>query len=124
MLNGVIMANHFSIEILAPDGLAGIEESISNCKLGLEPWKSGYNGKVILRSVKDSDFEWSMDSSDGQYLFASGEFYDGLAEAVESLESLSNVLRVSKFPHIIIIDDETNYAAKEIKHDWVERNIT
>src|ERR1043165_3279040 len=53
----------FTVDIYAPDGLGGIEPHLVHCELGLVPYRSGYNGKVILRAPRDADFEWEMDSS-------------------------------------------------------------
>ena len=117
------MPNYFSLEILAPNGLAGVEDGMRSCKLQLEPWPSGFNGKVILRSISSSNFEWSMDFHGDEYIVASGEFYDGLDKTVECLLSFSEVLKQVKFPHKILIDDEASNLAKEISYKWVERGL-
>lgn len=111
------MANYFSMEIKAPDGLSGIEAHLSKCQLNLSAYTSGHNGKVVLRAKDDSGFEWSMDSSDGDVIYGSGEILKGADFAIEALESLSLILRAMNLPHVIWIDDENSYLIKEFNYD-------
>lgn len=111
------MANYFSMEIKAPNGLSGIEAHLSKCKLSLEARTSGYNGKVILRAKDNSDFEWSMDTSEGEIIFGSGEVFIGEDFSIEALQSLSEILRTMKLPHVIWIDDEHSCLIKEFNYD-------
>ena len=90
------MANYFSMEIKAPEGLSGIEAHLSKCQLSLDTHTSGHNGKVVLRAKNDSDFEWSMDSSDGDVIYGCGEIFNDADFAVEVLESLSLILRAMR----------------------------
>ncbi|WMS86587.1 hypothetical protein [Pleionea litopenaei] len=110
------MANYFSMEIKAPDGLSGIEAHLSKCRLSLNAYTSGHNGKVVLRAKDDSDFEWSMDSSDGEIVFGSGEIFKGVDFTIKALESLSLILRTKKLPHVIWVDDENGCLIKEFNY--------
>ena len=78
----------------------------------------GTTEKVILRTIDDADFEWSMGASDSEIIFCSGEIFKGQEFAIDALESLSLVLRELGFPHIIWIDDENSYLIKEFKFDY------
>lgn len=111
------MPFYFSIEIDAPNGLTGIEEHLSDCKMNLEPWESGFNGKVILKNPIDSGYEWAMDFYKTR-LVASGKFYDSISSAKDDLESLSNVLTKGNFAHQILLDDETGYLCKNYHYNW------
>ena len=110
------MANYFSMEIKAPDGLSGIEAHLSKCRLSLTTYTSGHNGKVVLRAKDDSDFEWSMDSSDGEIIYGSGEIFEDADFTIEALESLSMIFRAMKLPHVIWVDDENSYLIKEFNY--------
>ncbi len=97
----------FYIEINAPEELAGIETYIQDSQMNLEPYESGYNGKIILRSrIDEKEFEWSMDSSDSNILTATGEFYKSAPESKKMIESLSYIISLGGFPHEWRIDDE------------------
>lgn len=113
------MECHFSVEIRAPQGLRGIEPHLSHCDLALSPWQSGYNGKIILRSPVDADFEWEMDSSDDEIMFASGSL-TGEARAAEArLRTLSTALRMAGFRHRILLDDPLGNLHATIDHAWL-----
>jgi hypothetical protein len=114
------MANYYSMEIIAPDGLSGIEMYLEECLFPLETCLSDH-GKTVLRKKGDgSDFWFSMGTSDSSEIKVSGggEVFNGLEFAIDALESLSAIFVKMNFPHIILIDDEGNYVVKEIKHDW------
>ncbi len=119
-----IMTNYFSMEIQAPKGLTGIEKYLSKCKLDLEPWISGYNNKVILRSKVNAPFNWSMNSSDDVFLYAAGEMFNGIDETILALESLSKIFKNMNLPHQILIDDKNKYLYKTINYEWVEEKNT
>ena len=98
---------HFYLQITAPAGLEGIHEHLKYCKMNLEPWESGDNGKIILRSCPSEDrFEWQMDTSDTDTLIANGDFFLPFEEAKLLLRSLSDMLISAGYPHQISIDDE------------------
>ena len=111
---------NFFIEIKAPNGLPEIERNLNICILPLETWKSGYNGKVILRTKfgEDKDIEWAMDSSDTDILVASGSIFKPVNEAWNELETLSASLTKSGYPHSIGIDDEAGNKKYSINHLW------
>ena len=109
----------FYVEIDAPNGLAGIENHIQNCRMKLEPWTSGYNSKIILKKMSDGEeFEWSMDSSDKNVLVATGEFVKPVDKSKELIESLSHILSVSGFSHKWILDDEEGNLKYSGKFKW------
>ena len=112
------MSNYFSAEIKAPSGLEGIQEHLSGCDLEVEPWESGYNGKIILKPKSEATFEWSMDSSDSEILFISGEFYDGEEIAIKKLQSLSTVLKNMLLPHVILLDDKNSMLLRTFSYEW------
>jgi len=121
------MGNYFSIEILAPEGLAGIESAMERCKLSLEAQVSENDNKVMLFAQENSNFEWSMGASEdekwSQYLFAGGEFYQGLEHAKRMLQSLSNAIEDSGFPHMIKLDDENSTLVWTYKFKWIDRDL-
>lgn len=97
---------HFSLEVLAPHGLAGIEPVLPTCSLPLMAWKSGFNGKVILRlsDVATDEIEFAMDSSTDDTLYASGYVCWTAEKAFSEFLSLSRALESAGFPHVIGID--------------------
>ena len=87
----------------------------------LEPWTSGYNGKVILRSQsEDKRFDWAMDSSDTDMLVATGELFLPVDEAWKLLKSLSDVLVRAGFPHKLLLDDDEEKLAHSASSQWIE----
>ena len=112
------MECHFCVEIYAPQGLRGIEPHLVQCGLALEPWHSGYNGRVILRASRAADFEWAMDSSDDPVMVASGTI-SGDGDAVEAqLRTFSGALRMAAFPHRILLDAPPGTLRVSIEHEW------
>ena len=107
---------HFDIEIHAPRGLAGIETTIGDCELPLYAWKSGYNGKIILRASQDDDLEWGMDSSDEDSMFASGYILASVELAESRLRSLSRCLVAAGFRHSILLDGPDGNLYAQIEH--------
>jgi hypothetical protein len=108
----------FCVEIHAPRGLRGIEPHLARCGLALEAWKSGYNDKVILRALPDSELAWEMDSSDSALMFASGCISNDLRTADAQLRKLSTALRMARFPHRILLDDAAGNLHVSIEHAW------
>ncbi len=113
----------FSVSMIAPDGLACMEEHLAATALPLVLWRSGYNGKHILRSAPGSarDFDLDMDSNDDDCMFASGAVRGGLDDAARLLESLSTCLRAASVPHEILLDDPKGALAKRWGWRWLER---
>lgn len=105
------MSYYFSIEINAPQGLVGIEKYLPHCLMALTTYQSQFDGKVILKASLDAGFDFSM-SSHHDVLFASGEFYQDLANAVAQLQSLHQVLVNLKFCHQILLDNEQSLLIK------------
>jgi len=113
----------FSVEIFAPHGLRGIEPYLVGCLLPLHAWRSNYNGQVILRLNSDADekFEWNMDPSNEQTMFASGYITDTPQRAEQLLESLSACLATARFPHQILLDDHEEGLYRTIEFEWPPR---
>jgi hypothetical protein len=110
---------HFAIDIYAPRGLAGIEATLrGGGALPLYSQKSGYNGKVILRASQDDRLEWNMDSSDDNFLFASGDVFDSAEVAEGKLRWLSSCLAAAGFSHSILLDDPDGNLRAKIEHAW------
>ena len=97
---------HFHIEILAPSGLSGIEARLADCAMPLQPYRSGFNGQMILRHNGDIDeFEFAMDPSTTDVLRASGSIFGEESQAWRMIESLSQALRLAGFPHRAAMDN-------------------
>lgn len=109
---------HFTLEILAPNGLNGIENAVNEADIGLHIWRSGANQKNILRSHLDCDFEFDMDTSDNDVLFASGDFECNVEEAKHILLKLSNILKAANYPHRVGMDNEAGFKLLTID-SWV-----
>lgn len=105
------MTYYFSIEINAPQGLVGIEKYLPHCLMTLTAYQSQFNGKVILKACVDANFDFSMESKN-DLLFASGEFYQDLTDAIAQLQSLHQILVNLKLPHQILLDDELGFLYK------------
>lgn len=112
------MECHYSIDIYAPEGLRGIEPALAEAGLPLYAYRSGYNGKVILRSSRDDELEWEMDSSDTDLMRADGDVYGTEHDAETLLRSLSGCLAKSGFPHSILLDDPDGNLYARIEHMW------
>jgi hypothetical protein len=112
--------NNFHILISAPTGLAGIETSLGNCLLPLEPWVSGFNGQMILRATGLEWLEFTMDPSTTPELHASGEIFLPSKIAFQMLESLSQALAAANFPHWIGLDCEESGRSFVVhfRHPW------
>jgi hypothetical protein len=111
-------ACHFHLEILAPRGLAGIEPYLSSFRLGLKPYRSAFNGQVILRMSRDDGrFEFEMDSSTTDTLRASGDLDFPESEAWEHIESLSKLLKLAGFPHRIGMDTADGELYRRISYE-------
>jgi hypothetical protein len=108
----------FFMRIKAPNGLSGTEDHLNRCELKLEPWKSGYNGKVILRNQSEERVEWEMDSSDTDTMVAHGCIFLTVNKASQLLQSLSKALAAAHFPHEIRIDDEDGNNRFSCSYMW------
>jgi len=100
------MECHFSIEITAPGGLAGLEKYFNESFLNLYIWNSGYNGKNILRS-SEGIIDLNMDSSDTDILNGSGVIKSDFERAKEVILEISRILILQGFRHEISVDNES-----------------
>jgi hypothetical protein len=112
------MECRFCVEIHSPNGLHGIEPHLAHCVLGLKPYRSGHNGKVVLRSDIGADYEWNMDSSDTALMFASGAIPGDAMAAATKLQSLSLALCKTNFAHKILLDDPHGELHTTIEYRW------
>jgi len=110
----------FHIEILAASGLSGIEPHLADCAMPLQPYRSGFNGQVILRHGGDIDaFEFDMDPSATEALHASGSIFREEPQAWRMVESLSQALRLAGFPHRAAMDNAAGDGLfREIDYRW------
>jgi hypothetical protein len=107
---------HFHAEILAPSGLAGIDRYLHLCKMDLVPYRSGFNGQVILRPrTGEGRFQFHMDPSTTETLHASGDIFLNEAAAWEQLESLSSALAAAGFSHTLGMDDARGELFKRVE---------
>ena len=111
----------FHIVVLAPAGLAGIESHLAACRMNLKPYRSGFNGHVILRSAMGEErFEFDMDASTTAEMHASGQLYLSEHESWDLLASLSEALKRANFPHSIGMDDTSGNLFRRIRHEMPE----
>ena len=114
----------YCVTMLAPDGLAGISAHLHLCRIPLVEWRSGFNGKHILREGADlgDDIEFDMDSSTTDTMFASGSICGAaMADAEELLASLSTCLQAASVPHEILLDDTDGNLARRWAWRWPEQ---
>ena len=98
---------HFHVEVLAPNGLAGIEPFLSECQLGVTTRRSGFNGQVILvMDDRTEDLDFAMDPSTEESMHGSGYISCEPELAWGRLMSLSHALKRAGFPHWIGMDDD------------------
>lgn len=95
------MSWSFSFEVLAPQGLAGIESWLPHSGLALKPYRSGFNGQVILRSLPESPIDLDMDPSTTETLFGSGCIDADPDTAEAHLNTLHHILKQMALPHRI-----------------------
>lgn len=108
----------FFIKIYAPEGLANISSHLDECRLKLNAWVSGYNGKTILRSSHNKELEWNMDSSDDDYLIATGSIYGNIERARLLLGDLEIALTGGDYPHEVCLDDEKGMLKDKSSFMW------
>lgn len=94
----------FSFEVLAPQGLAGIEAWLPQSGLALKPYRSGFNGQVILRSLPEAAIDLDMDPSTTETLFGSGCIDTAPATAKTYLKTLHHIFKQMALPHRIGCD--------------------
>lgn len=96
----------FFFEVIAPNGLNGIEEPIKEAGLDLYIYHSGFNNKNILKSKSDGIIELGMDTSTTDLMHGSGHIESGFIESKKIIEKLSSIFREAGYSHKIGIDDE------------------
>ena len=109
---------YFSFEIKAPSGLKSISNDLEVSEFNLYTWKSGYNGKVILRSKPDGVIDLEMDSSDSDIMFGSGYIEESFVKAKNVIKQLSEIFSSHGFPHEIGVDNETGDETYNISSNW------
>lgn len=108
---------HFSLEIMAPDGLEVLTGDINRAGLNLYMYKSGYNGKTILRN-SEGVIDLDMDSSDTACMFASGTIDLAFDQAKSVVSKLSDIFKKNKLPHLILLDNETSEETHIFSYEW------
>ncbi|MBF2052832.1 MAG: hypothetical protein IGS03_05120 [Candidatus Sericytochromatia bacterium] len=98
------MAWHFSFEVLAPQGLAGIDEQLLQNGLPLTAYRSDFNGQVILRRLPEGPIELDMDPSTTETLFGSGYMDADSATAEAYLNTLHQIFQQMALPHRMGLD--------------------
>jgi len=111
------MECHFHIEILAPDGLVGLEKPLAASVLGLEIYHSHFNNKNILRGSNDA-IELDMQTSTTDVMHASGVVFRDFATAVSLMRELSGIFRMAGYRHKIGVDNEAGDDCVWLSHDY------
>ena len=96
----------FFFEIVAPEGLNGIEQPIKDSGLGLYVYHSGYNNKNILKNTSDSIIELGMDTSTTEIMNGGGGIECDFDTAKKMMSDLSNIFKNAGYSHKIGVDDE------------------
>ena len=112
------MKCHFFIQIMAPEGLGKIEPYLQGCHLKLATYKSGFNDKIILRSLHGDDVEWSMDSSESDIIVAFGYIAGEIECAKFLLGDLSDALKAANYPHETVVDNERGELTQTLSYMW------
>ena len=108
----------FFFEVIAPNGIIGIEESIKESGLDLYIYHSGFNNKNILKSKSGGIIELGMDTSTTDLMYGSGYIESGFSEAKIIVEKLSTIFREAGYSHKIGIDDENGENTIWLKHQY------
>ena len=106
LITGKNMECHFSFEINAPVGLNNLHKDFEQTDLNLFIWKSGYNGKNILRSDPEGIISLDMDSSDTDLMFGSGRINSDYKQAKQIIMKISAILKRHGYKHKISVDNE------------------
>ena len=109
----------FFVKVYAPEGLLNISSHLDECRLKLSASESGYNGKVILKNAHSEELEWNMDSSDDEYLVATGSIYGDIERAKLLLGDFGIALTAGGYPHEICLDDENGNLKEKSSFMWV-----
>lgn len=108
----------FSFEAKAPNGFERISKDLEISNLNLHTWKSGYNGKFIIRSKKPGIIELDMDSSDTEIMFGSGIISSEYDKAKKIIEKLSEIFKTHGYPHEIGVDNEIGSDTYNLSYKW------
>ena len=108
----------FFFEIVAPDGLNGIEKPIKEADLDLYVYKSGYNNKNILKSNTEGIIELGMDTSTTNTMYGSGYIESDFQTANNIIEKLSKIFKEAGYAHKIGIDDENGENSIWFRHNY------
>ena len=106
---------------MAPEGLGKIEPYLQGRHLKLATYKSGFNDKIILRSLHGDDVEWSMDSSESDIIVAFGYIAGEIECAKFLLGDLSDALKAANYPHEILLDNEHNILEQKLSFRWDQK---
>lgn len=111
------LKHHFHLEILAPNGLAGIEPYLFMSLIPLTTYFSHFTQQVILRLSHCGDkIEFEMDGSSHPTMHASGYIVGTFEDAIQKIDSLSQALRAADFPHTIGVDDDVTHRSAQISY--------
>ena len=111
------MGCHFSFEVLAPNGLLGIEKALADSQLGLYIYHSHFNDKNILKSSSDV-IELGMDTSTTDVMRGSGTLWCDFETAISLMKKLSQVFASAHYNHKIGIDNEAGDDTVWITHNF------
>jgi hypothetical protein len=108
----------FFFEILAHDGLEGIEQEIRDSELGLYVYRSGFNNKCILKNTLGSVIGLDMDTSTTEIMTGSGSIEADFETAKGMMLKLSKILKSAGFNHKIGVDDENGENTVWYSHNY------
>ena len=89
---------YFCGALVSPAGLEPVARALAECSWPVEPWRSGHDGTLRLRS-RARDVELDMDSGQGPSFLFSGTVEGGAETAMRLLGDFSSGLAANGIVH-------------------------
>ena len=109
------MACHFRFEVIAPQGLIGLEPALAQADLGLSVYHSHFNHKNILRGG-NALIALDMQTSTTDVMDGSGWLACDRETATALMRRLNAVFASAGYRHTIWTDNEAGDAAVRIRN--------
>ena len=105
-------------EFISDGGLEPVAQALAGCSWRIELQRSGYDGKLYLRTPRSQEIDLEMDSGQSRRFLFSGGVDSTKERALTLLGDFSRCLTAGGYTHRVEVYDDAKALVGYFHHRW------